>query len=194
MLRVLNDVLNELPHLLAERSRWQSMDITYFPPHVERLWTAWGDYRVRLHRVYPPDKPVPIRVGDVPTDILWHPHKEPSAIYIVAGECLHHAGSENAVLVTHALGAGMSYEMVHPEAYHAVEALRGPYDSVMVTGKPYANPRAAAVIPGPKQPPLEKSREDAFYEVWRRRFSLSEPGPYDKRGLKGSAMCRFYYD
>lgn len=183
MLHVLSNVLNNLPHLLDNRERWRSMDITYFPPHVERLWTWWGDYQVRLHRTYPTPESTALWMGDVPTNILWHPHKEPAAVYIVTGECLHRAGSENAVLVAHALGASMSYEMVHPEAFHAVEALRGPYDSIMVTGKPYVNPKAAAIVPEGPQPSLDKSREDALYEVWRRRFSLDEPAMYDKRGF-----------
>jgi hypothetical protein len=91
-------------------------------------------------------------------------------VYIVAGECLHRSGTKDAVLVTHALGEGMSYEMVHPEAYHAVESIRGAYDSVMVTGFPYGNPQTAAIVPEEPQPPLDKHREDMLYRIWQRRF------------------------
>lgn len=44
----------QLPMVLRnENVKWNSIDVTYLPPHVERLWTQIGDVRVFLHHIEP---------------------------------------------------------------------------------------------------------------------------------------------
>ena len=52
MLDVLEQLEKEdLARLLRDDALWQSVLIDYHPPHVERLWCSWRDYRVSLHRI-----------------------------------------------------------------------------------------------------------------------------------------------
>ena len=43
MLDVLERVEADLPALLADDLGWNSLDINYHPPRVERLWRNWGE-------------------------------------------------------------------------------------------------------------------------------------------------------
>src|SRR5258708_7914389 len=74
MLEVLRRAEADLPRLLQEESRWTSLFIDYHPPTVERLWCAWGDYRLSLHRIHP------CEAGAA----LFHTHLWPSAMRILS--------------------------------------------------------------------------------------------------------------
>jgi len=69
MLDLLHKAISELPALLASHEGWKSVDVTFHPPRVERVWRQWGKNRILLHRTYPCDK----EYG------LWHPHPWSSA-------------------------------------------------------------------------------------------------------------------
>jgi len=72
MLNVLQEVEKELLALL-DKTDWNSVNIDYETPHVERLWIPYGDYRVSLHRIHQCEKS------------LMHPHPWPQAVRVISG-------------------------------------------------------------------------------------------------------------
>src|SRR5262245_5320802 len=64
----------KLPDLLADPAGWETVDVDYEPPRVERLWRQLEpDVRAFLHRIHPCER------------ALFHPHPWPSAVKIVSG-------------------------------------------------------------------------------------------------------------
>ena len=131
-----------LDELMSDPSVWNSLNITYHPPRVERVWRQHGDNRIFLHRIHPCE----------PGEALWHSHDWPSAMAVVKGRYEHkvgylpYRGAEATVedlltkircLTTLVLPEGSLYEMTEPKAFHSVRPLDGPALSLMVTGKPW---------------------------------------------------------
>jgi hypothetical protein len=133
MLAVLAEVEGVLPALLQDERVWQNLYIDYHPPTVERLWAAWGDYRVSLHRIHPCER----------EQALFHPHPWPSAMRVLEGDYEmavgFGAGPETPPVAALMIVRGdFRYEMTHPDSWHYVRPLGRPTLSVMVTGKPWA--------------------------------------------------------
>lgn len=120
---------------------WQTLDIDYDAPRVERLWrtveyqegalTGPTHYRLYLHRIHPC------------ASALWHPHPWPSAIKVLSGRYEMGIGygvgrADPPAAATVVLTAGSEYEMVDPNGWHYVRPL-GPEPSLslMVSGAPW---------------------------------------------------------
>lgn len=130
MLDVLKKAEADLPMLLNEVERWNSLLIDYEVPKVERVWTQWGQHRICLHRIYPCDKP------------YFHKHPWPSAMKIVEGRYEMSVGynsgdDEPPSAAKIILAPGSTYEMVEPNGWHSVNPLMMPVMSIMVIGKPW---------------------------------------------------------
>lgn len=132
---------------LLDPGKWNTLDVDYFPPRVERLWMQKGDNRYYLHFIHPTDKPC-----------LFHKHRWPSAIHMLKGAyemgiaySEKEVTSEEAYLLPNAakliLNEGSSYEMTESHGLHYVRPIGGPSFSVMVTGKPYPDPRKEVDFP-----------------------------------------------
>lgn len=159
MLDLLHKAIDELPSLLGSPEGWESVDVTYHPPRVERLWRQWGKNRIFLHRIYPCHKEY----------ALWHPHPWPSAVRVVTGRYEHRTGEAGGWRVKSVLVAGCEYEM-RCDAWHSVRPLHGPSDSVMVTGQPFI-PKVEMPLPPPKkQGPLSPERFNELFDTWSVRF------------------------
>ena len=150
-----------LPELLRDPARWASVDITYHPPHVERLWTSVPEGRLFLHRI-----------GTCARgDALYHPHDWPSAMKILRGRYEHGIGVAGAgaqssadveVLSVAELAAGTYYEMVNPRVWHWVRPLEVVY-TLMLAGPPYgADTRQPFPKPDARQGPLASARAQAL--------------------------------
>lgn len=133
LLEVLHTVEGNLKHWLNRPELWNTLDVDYEPPRVERLWTSLDDlgvprHRAYLHRIHPCDKP------------LFHPHPWPSAVRIVSGRYEMDVGSESYddpepwVTATVILDAPSEYEMIDKSGWHSVKPIGCPSLSVMVTG------------------------------------------------------------
>ena len=123
-----------MPGLLADPSRWDSLDITYHPPRVERIFTdLGGGWRVYCHYIHP------VLPGQ---ESLFHPH------YRVAGIVVHGApGCSYRMTVGSAVGVSappvvmdmivsgeFRYVMNHPDGWHAVMPIGGPVYSTDIFG------------------------------------------------------------
>jgi len=153
MLDVLARLESELPALLADDARWQSLDINYHPPFVERLWMQWGEYRVSLHRIHP----------CAPSDALFHPHPWPSAMRILDGKYEmaigYGKGSEPPPVAGRIIAStDVRYEMIDQDAWHYVRPLERPAMTIMVTGKPWK--RESPMASEPLQPLDDKRRNE----------------------------------
>jgi len=166
LIETLNGICQrELPALLRDSGTpWQSLNVTYEDPHVERVWVQLGEYRILLHRIHPCDRP------------LKHPHPWPSAVRILSGQYkmgvgrLGHDG--DAEVATFVLTAASSYEMLHPHGWHYVQPLYKPSLSVMLTGKPW--PKTNGIKhPGTGQnQPLSDARKSDLIQEFKQFFPV----------------------
>lgn len=134
MLSYLNNVWGRLPKLLE--LDWNSLNIDYHPPLVERLWIDDPDgrnCRIYLHRIHPCDRGASLR----------HVHPWPSAIRIVEGmqEVVSGvvtdppAGKDRyGVGARFVLEPGSAYEMTKQAQWHSVRSIDSPALSLMVSG------------------------------------------------------------
>lgn len=131
MLHLLSTIEAALPALLLEEDAWDSLWITYEHPHVERLWREWNGSRLYLHRILPCTE----------AQALFHPHPWASAMRVHGTYLmLMGYGAGDTPPPVHSrleLAAGSAYEMVDPDAWHAVMPRETPALSLMVTGTPW---------------------------------------------------------
>jgi hypothetical protein len=124
---------SRLPVLLTDsRTEWNTLEVLYEEPRVERVWTQVGETRLYLHRIHPCEgRP------------LFHPHPWPSAILLLSGrqEMVVGYGDPNGepppIATRLLLERGSAYEMLDPFGWHSVSPLDGPSESLMITGKPW---------------------------------------------------------
>lgn len=157
MLHQLHTALEQLPKLLDQA--WESLDINYHPPRVERLFRAFGEGRLYLHRIHPCR----------PDQALFHPHPWPCAIRVLSGtyEMGMGSGGSKAKVVTRLVtDEPLEYEMTHPDARHYVRPIGRPALSVMVTGRPWKRPSRAK----PRLGPLSDEAASALLEDVRLLF------------------------
>lgn len=162
MLNTLHEVLRVLPTLIADAAGWQSLDVSYHPPRVERLWRQYGPHRIYLHRIYP----------CAPAEALFHPHPWPSAMRIVSGTYEMALGSGAGrepppVAATVMMVPGSEYEMVEPDGWHAVRPIGNPALSVMVTGAPWDRPAPKSTAP---LSPLEETAKRSLLDEFQTHF------------------------
>jgi hypothetical protein len=118
--------------LLGDPGGWNTLDVDYEPPRVERLWREFEDGRLYLHRIYPCAR------------ALYHPHPWPSAVKILWGSYEmaigHRVGMPGETphppvyAALQVLTKGCAYEMIEPGSWHYVRPLGGLSYSLMVTG------------------------------------------------------------
>jgi hypothetical protein len=164
MLDVLARVEAELPTLLVS-STWNSLDINYHPPFVERLWLPWREYRISLHRIHPCE----------PSVALFHPHPWPSAMRILEGTYEmavgYGSGTTPPPMAARIVAGGdFRYEMTDPDAWHYVRPLDRPAMTVMVTGKPW---QRDAPTSAEKLQPLDDARYQDLLGWFRRRYGVA---------------------
>jgi hypothetical protein len=164
MLDVLARLEAELPALLADEASWNSLDIDYHPPRVERLWRNWGDgYRVSLHRIHP----------CAIEEVLFHPHPWPSAMRVLEGTyemAVGYGGGAIAPpIAARMITTGdLRYEMIDIDAWHYVRPIGKPAMTIMVTGKPWQRDAAGAEPEAPLSPLAPANRADMI--GWYRTF------------------------
>lgn len=135
ILEVLIEAEKELPKLLVDSSRWNSLFVDYHAPLVERLWCDWNGHRISLHRIHPCTR----------EEALFHPHPWPQAVHILTGHYEMGVGYGKGEIkppiaaITY-LGPGAAYEMTDPNGWHYVRPIEKPVLSIMVTGKPWDRP------------------------------------------------------
>ncbi|MBI4433185.1 hypothetical protein HY632_00275 [Candidatus Uhrbacteria bacterium] len=154
--------------LLRSLDGWETLDINYHPPRVERLFRPWGDgMRLALHCIHP----------CTAAEALFHPHPWPSAVDLLEGSYLMPmgAGPDEApppIIATLELTAGAQYTMAHPDGWHAVAPIARPAYSVMLMGKPWDrwSPRSESVLH-----PIPKSRAEELRKKFASLLRVAAP-------------------
>jgi hypothetical protein len=164
---------SRMPEMLADSEGWQTLDVIYEPPHVERLWRPLiidgESYRLYLHCIHACD----------PGQALFHPHPWPSAVKIVAGgyEMAVGYGTGDVpppIAATLWLAPGTYYEMINPDGWHYVRVPKGTSLSIMLTGTPWSRPSPGK---GLKHPSLSVERAEALRQAFKVALN-AYPKPY----------------
>lgn len=131
MLERLKDLeRNVLPDLLNDPDAWNSLDINYHPPRVERLWKQWGEERILLHYIHP----------CTAEEALFHTHEWQSAMHVVAGRYKMSVGYGKGtevppVMMQFESEGDFYYDMTDGDMWHSVQPL-SPVMTVMLISKP----------------------------------------------------------
>lgn len=108
-----------LPAWLEDPTLWQSLDIDYHPPRVERIWRQHGPYRLLLHLIHP----------CAPEHALWHPHEWKSAMHVLNGDYEMGVGysktqeAPSSMLKLLNNSGDFYYEMVDGDIWHYVRPI-----------------------------------------------------------------------
>jgi hypothetical protein len=126
---------------------WNSLNVNYHPPLVERLWAQFDTMRLMIHRIHPTTISIDQFLEGVQpnSEALFHPHPWPSAVFIVSGEYEMGVGygstSEVPPLAAKVLlRAGSAYEMTDKDGWHYVAPRKKPSISVMLIDSPWETP------------------------------------------------------
>jgi hypothetical protein len=156
MLDLLAAAEADLPRLLAEGT-WHSLAIAYHPPIVDRLWCAWRDCRIYLHRIHP----------CTADEALFHRHPWPSAMRVHRGT--YEMGVGHGAIAARLIASGpMVYEMTDPDAWHYVRPLGGVALTTMITGQPWSR-----TSDGPSLQPLAPAVIDEMLQLYREIYPAS---------------------
>jgi hypothetical protein len=134
MLATLEQVLSDLPTLLAEPDEWDSLIVNRRKPVTYRVFRYLNDQlRVCLHKFEVCDQ----------REAFPHPHPWPGAFAILAGSYRMWVGftpdlqSREPITVTETvLAAGSRYEITEPRTWHSVTPIEECW-TVMVNGAPW---------------------------------------------------------
>jgi hypothetical protein len=157
-----------------ENVAWNSLNIDYHPPKVERLWAQFDSMRLMIHRIHDTD----------PGEALFHPHPWPSAVYVVQGDEYRMgfgSGSSEVtppVSGTVILSPGSSYEMLDKNAWHYVAPQKGGSISIMLSGIPWKEPHPFYTAGDKKKlhPLTEKARANLIWGFKNGMQTLRESG------------------
>lgn len=158
LLNKLYEIEHRLPLLLTSPTLWNTLDVDYEPPRVERLWHQFDDtYRVYLHRTHPCEKG------------LFHPHPWPSAVHVLSGQYLMDVGWSEAagpppVAATIKLCGDAEYEMLDPRGWHSVRPLAVPSLSVMITGRPWKGDNGSPRPTKPLNPLSDETKAELLHQ------------------------------
>lgn len=134
--------------LLNNPTLWQSLDIDYETPRVERVWIPINNKRLSLHVIHP------CEAGEA----LLHPHVWESAMYVlpIGGLYEHTIGCQMydeigyltpkpTIVCKQIVEGPMYYEMMHEDSVHSVRPIAQPVFTIMLTGKPIWSENACKV-------------------------------------------------
>lgn len=155
--------------LLDNVEDWQSLDVDYDSPRVERLWRQLGEDRVYVHRIHPCPRGT----------ALYHSHPWPSAVRLILGGYDMDVGygrlhpmtdTPPPIACTLSLAAGSEYEMLDEHSWHSVTPHLPTY-SIMVTG-----PRWTADYKGKGQStsPLTPEMKSSLFNVFKKYYGYGE--------------------
>ncbi len=138
MINILKQIELESPKLLNDPSLWNTLDVDYFPPRVERLWMQYDkSHRLFIHIIHPTTDPC-----------LFHKHRWPAAFKMIDGEyemgisySEKEISSDEAyelpIISKFIMSNGSYYEMINTNTLHYVRPLGKPSISIMLTGDLY---------------------------------------------------------
>lgn len=162
MIELLQLAEKELPYLLTKPEIWNTLDVDYFPPRVERLWTEYaGVYRLCIHIMHHTDKMC-----------LFHKHRWPAAFKLIEGKYemgFTHIEKEitteeayNLPFGRFILNTGSYYDMTHTNLAHYVKPIGLRSISLMLSGELYPEAEFRKEIVDKQLFPLSEDRKSMY--------------------------------
>lgn len=161
MINKLKEAESILPDLLRNSDIWNSLDVDYYPPRVERLWVQYDEnHRLYIHIIHPTNE-----------DCLFHKHRWPAAFKILKGSYEmgisysdKEVSSEEAYNIAKVsmfiLNENSYYEMTNTHTLHYVKPLDKESLSLMITGPLYPEAEFRKEILNKDLKPLSKQRKE----------------------------------
>jgi len=151
---------SELMPMLFNPQMWNTLDVNYFPPRVERLWLQYDEgHRLFIHIIHPTE-----------AECLFHKHRWEAAFKLLKGS--YEMGltmSEQEItsgdayrlpnIAKFILTAGTYYEMSYTHTAHYVKPLSRYSVSLMLTGNMYPDKREEAKHDGLQPLTIERKQE-----------------------------------
>ena len=130
---VLKSLENKIVDLMIQPEVWKTLDVDYYPPRVERLYTTYLDYRIFLHVIHKTNE-----------KCLYHKHRWAAAFKQVAGSyemgiaySPEEINSDEAYalpdLARFIISKGSYYEMTQTDCMHYVKPITDLSYSIMIT-------------------------------------------------------------
>jgi len=131
-IKILQELEPQIKVLLKDVSVWKSLDVDYYPPRVERLYTVYNGFRVHLHIIHHTEEAC-----------LYHKHRWPAVFKQIRGSyymgvtyCEGEISSQEAhllpTLAKFLISEGCYYEMTQTNSLHFVQ----PSNSFLIDGQP----------------------------------------------------------
>ena len=155
-----------LPEWLASPDDWQSLDIDYHPPRVERLWRQMDENRVFLHYIHP----------CAPEHALLHPHEWKSAMHVLNGGYemgIGYSASTEAPPIMMKLlnnSGDFYYDMTDGDMWHYVRPLSHSMTTMLI-GPPEFQHRPPFKADR-KLHPLSRERKEELLGMFRAFYGL----------------------
>jgi hypothetical protein len=157
---------------LLNSSDWNSLDVDYHPPRVERVWTQLGENRLSLHVIHPCEE----------GESLLHPHAWPAAFHVLPIGGIYEQGIAQGILDpllsdTHVYRNFMKmqtkgelyYEMIHPECCHYVRPIESVVFTVMLSGPAVWTENAIKADKDLK--PLKEERVEEILQTFKQFYT-----------------------
>ena len=149
-----------IPRLLMQPEIWNTLDVDYYPPRVERLWTQYdNEHRLFIHLIHPTDEPC-----------LFHKHRWPASFKMIDGS--YEMGitwfrdeikSEDAhklpMMAKFIIYTGSYYQMTETHTLHYVKPLGGVSTSLMLSGPLYPEAESRKKVGATALKPLSVLRK-----------------------------------
>lgn len=172
-IEILKSLEPDIKKLIQDPSIWKTLDVDYFPPRVERLYTDYKGFRIFLHTIHPTDKPC-----------LFHKHKWPAAFKQISGAyemgitySKDEINSDEAYLLPtiarFIVNTYSYYEMTQTDCLHYVKPMNGISMSIMITKDMYPEATFRKEAVNVKLDELTEERKLELLENFRRCIDFS---------------------
>lgn len=156
--------------LLFVPEKWHTLDVDYFPPRVERLYTNFNDYRIHLHVIHKTNE-----------ECLYHKHRWAAAFKQLNGAYemgITYSPEEISSKEAHNLPdlakfiitKGSYYEMTQTDCLHYVKPITDTSLSIMITKDLYPEAVFRKEILDKKLNTISENRKEEILNLFRSEF------------------------
>jgi len=171
----LKEAEKHLPRLLQQSDIWNTLDVNYFPPRVERLWMQYdNDHRLFIHLIHPTSE-----------QCLFHKHRWSASFKMLNGSYemgVAHSEEEITsemayripVISKFVLTEGSYYEMTNTNTLHYVKPIDGISISLMLSGPLYPEAEFRKEVVNKELQPLSEFRKTTILQWMQNLYPLYE--------------------
>lgn len=165
-IKILQSLEPKIRELTRNPKIWETLDVDYFPPRVERLYTTFEGFRIYLHLIH-----------KTSVECLYHKHRWAAAFKQLSGSYemgLTYSPNEITSEYAHSipdiakfiLEKGSYYEMTQTDAMHYVQPISDKSWSLMITKDLYPEAVFRKETLDKKLKKLSKKRKEDLLAVF----------------------------